>query len=69
MIVRRNPAYAQPPHYISCFVEGIMHKLKSLITYDVIFEYFLGIAYIFNTFIFSFTFKSLKFQVSDFLQL
>jgi hypothetical protein len=46
-----------------------MHKLKSLITYDVIFEYFLGIAYIFNTFIFSFTFKSLKFQVSDFLQL
>jgi hypothetical protein len=38
-----------------------MLKLKSLITYDVIFEYFLGIAHILNTFIISFTFKSLKF--------
>jgi hypothetical protein len=54
------------PHYIFCFVKGVMLKLKSLMTYDVIFEYFLGTAHILNTFILSFTFKSLKFWIFDF---
>jgi hypothetical protein len=40
MIVEKNPAYTWPPHYIFYFVKEVMLKLKSLITYDVIFEYF-----------------------------
>jgi hypothetical protein len=62
MVVRRDLAYIGPPYYILCFVKGVMHWPKSLINYDVIFEYFLNIAHILDTFIFSFAFKSLKFS-------
>jgi hypothetical protein len=68
MLFRGGWVHARHPNCTSCFFEEVKHKPKSLIYYDVVFKYFLGILHMLNTF-FSHLVSIVSKKIFGFLQL